>query len=79
MGSHAVANQTAYINGRTAGCAACSDAPPQPAVYTCAQQVPRRTLRVLSDHCRCIACPVSDYHSCWKGSQGTQPEALPRS
>ncbi len=43
MGSRAVANQTAYVNGRTAGCAACSDTPPQPAVYTCAQQVPGRT------------------------------------
>ncbi len=39
MGSGAIANQSAYMNGKTAGCAACSDTPPPPADYSCPQQV----------------------------------------
>ena len=39
MGSVDVTNQSAYMNGKTAGCAACSDTPPPPGDYSCPQQV----------------------------------------
>ena len=68
MGSQAVANQTAYMNGRTAGCAACSDTPPQPAIYSCAQQV----TPTAAVHPTCfVNSPLTMIHKSQKSNPGT--------